>query len=117
LISAQRIFSDDVLKEHFDHSADPHRWLTRIGRSIDMVNEFGQQHRWEDLSGLTRQEKPASLAERLQYFKDETLLTLYGLVALDELIRQRKPFVERTRKSYREFWAANVANELKGENT
>lgn len=82
-ISAERIFSDDVLKEYFDHSADPHLWLTRVARLIDKVNEFGQQHRWEELSGLSRQARPLRLAERLQYFKDETLLTLYGLVALD----------------------------------
>jgi 5-methylcytosine-specific restriction endonuclease McrA len=33
----------------------------------------------------------------------------------DELIEQRMPYVQRTRESYREFWAENVAGSTQSE--
>jgi hypothetical protein len=36
-------------------------------------------------------------------------LSLDGLTA-EDLIEQRRPFVEQTRNNYREFWTANVRN-------
>ncbi len=51
-------------------------------RSVEEANEFFRSKGiadWSDLAG----ENAASLARRLQYYKDETFLTLYAVARFD----------------------------------
>lgn len=84
-IAARPIFSRAELLPYFSHSEDGDRWLDRVDVSIERVNRFGKRYAWSDLAASSRRKKPERMAIDLQYFKDETLLTLYGFAALDRL--------------------------------
>lgn len=77
-------FQTDELRQYFDHSANSQKWLAKVAGSLDNANEFLRTHGWESLDASRTSRLPAGVETALQYYKDETFLTLYGFAALHQ---------------------------------
>jgi len=73
------LYPEETLRPYFPANTDAH--MRQFKRSIDAANEFLRAHPPESLARGGHKIK--GLARALQYFKDETFLTLYAFVSLD----------------------------------
>jgi len=73
------LYREETLRPYFPANTDAH--MRQFKRSIDAANEFLRAHPPESLARGGHKIK--GLARALQYFKDETFLTLYAFVSLD----------------------------------
>jgi hypothetical protein len=79
VVHVDPLYPEATLQGYFD--SDRERQMARIRRSIDAASEFRAAHPTESL--WDGGHKIKGLAQSLQYYKDETFLTLYAFVSLD----------------------------------
>ena len=82
-IRASLIYDPTDLEKYFEHGKAKD-WTKGVETSVDAVNRFGAQYSWSDLANR-KEPLPSGYARSLQYYKDETLLTLYAFASLDLL--------------------------------
>ena len=73
------LYPEDTIRRYFGRGADRH--LAQFTRSIVAANEFLSRHPRKTLTA--GRGRPEGLTRALQYYKDETFLTLYAFISLD----------------------------------
>ena len=76
------LYRPEQIERYFRHGNGPEQ-IAHFSRSIDAANAFLREHPEESL--LPGKKRPKGIASALQYFKDETFLTLYAFASLDLL--------------------------------
>lgn len=86
-ILVKEIFEMEKLSRYFSHGANAQKYLDKVTKSMENLKGFGEKYTWGDI----RQTKNMDEQDRkrvpwaLQYYKDETIITLYAFAALDLL--------------------------------
>ena len=73
------LYPEDTIRRYFGRGADRH--LAQFTRSIANANDFLREHPREALTA--GKGRPDGLTRALQYYKDETFLTLWAFISLD----------------------------------
>jgi len=103
--SVELLYPEAVLRDYFD--SDKERQIARIRSSIKAANDFRTAH--PDDALIHGGQRLAGLKKGLQYYKDETFVTLYAFVSLD--LCGRPPYRREREQLYSDFLRAAFGDE------